>query len=131
MRELGRRFLRRFGPPLARSLARSWRIEVAGAERGEAVLGSGRAFLLLTWHEALLPVLWHHRNRGIAAVVSEANDGDSAKAQKNGSQFHRVILSRQQSGTLLLKPESVAMLSQAGRSIVANTLNDGNSICVT
>lgn len=31
--------------------------------------------MLLCWHDALLPVMWHHRNRGIAAVVSEARDG--------------------------------------------------------
>jgi lysophospholipid acyltransferase (LPLAT)-like uncharacterized protein len=31
--------------------------------------------VLLCWHDALLPVMWHHRNRGIAAVVSDARDG--------------------------------------------------------
>lgn len=76
MRDLGRIFLRWAGPPVARSLARSWRIEVVRPDRGEAVLASGRAYLLLTWHEALLPVLWHHRHRGIAALVSEARDGE-------------------------------------------------------
>lgn len=29
----------------------------------------------LMWHEALLPLLWHHRGLGIAIVVSAARDG--------------------------------------------------------
>ncbi len=34
-----------------------------------------RAHVFLLWHEALLPLLWHHRNQGVAIVVSEARDG--------------------------------------------------------
>ena len=76
MRELGRTLLHWAGPPLVRSLARTWRVDVIRPDRGAAVFGSGRAYLLLTWHEALLPILWHHRHCGIAAVVSEARDGE-------------------------------------------------------
>jgi lysophospholipid acyltransferase (LPLAT)-like uncharacterized protein len=76
VKELGRALLRWAGPPVARLLARSWRIEVVRPERGEGVFASGHAYLLLTWHEALLPVLWHHRHRGVAALVSEAHDGE-------------------------------------------------------
>jgi hypothetical protein len=71
-----RALARRLGPPVARSLARSWRMECLGEERWQAVLRSGRPYVLLCWHEALLPVMWHHRGRGIAAVVSEARDGE-------------------------------------------------------
>ena len=31
--------------------------------------------MFLLWHEALLPLLWHHRRQAIAIVVSEARDG--------------------------------------------------------
>lgn len=58
----------------ARILARSWRFQVIGEEAWEAVNGS--PYLLLCWHEALLPIMWHHRGRGIAAVISEARDGE-------------------------------------------------------
>ena len=61
---------------LARQLARSWRIQVIGGEEWDAVESSGAPYLLLCWHEALLPVMWHHRGRGIAAVISEAMDGE-------------------------------------------------------
>lgn len=63
------------GPPLMAALARSWRVEVRNPGIGEALLDSGAAFVLVSWHDALLPVLWHHRARQIAAVVSEARDG--------------------------------------------------------
>lgn len=36
---------------------------------------SDRPYVLLCWHDALLPVMWHHRHRGIRALVSEARDG--------------------------------------------------------
>ncbi len=34
-----------------------------------------RPHVFLLWHEALLPLLWQHRNQGVAIVVSEARDG--------------------------------------------------------
>lgn len=34
-----------------------------------------RSHVFLLWHEALLPLLWQHRNQGVAIVVSEARDG--------------------------------------------------------
>jgi lysophospholipid acyltransferase (LPLAT)-like uncharacterized protein len=63
------------GPILVRCLAWTWRIEVVAPERWTALLRSHRPYVLLSWHESLLPVLWHHRRRGIAALVSEARDG--------------------------------------------------------
>ena len=34
-----------------------------------------RPHVFLLWHEALLPLLWHHRNQAIMIVVSEAREG--------------------------------------------------------
>jgi len=51
-------------------------MQVVGEERWRTVVGQGAPFVLLSWHEALLPVLWHHRRLGIAALVSEARDGE-------------------------------------------------------
>jgi len=48
---------------------------VLGEEGWRRVEAGGRPYVLLCWHEALLPVMWHHRHRGIAALVSEARDG--------------------------------------------------------
>ena len=61
--------------PAVRILASSWRIEVVHEERWRALYQAHRPHVFLLWHEALLPLLWQHRNQGIAIVVSEARDG--------------------------------------------------------
>ncbi len=58
--------------PALRIVASSWRIQVVHEERWRE---AKRPHVFLLWHEALLPLLWQHRNQGIAIVVSEARDG--------------------------------------------------------
>lgn len=60
---------------LVSAVAASWRVEVAGGAAYRAARHDGEGFLFLLWHEALLPLLWHHRRQGVAIVVSEAQDG--------------------------------------------------------
>jgi lysophospholipid acyltransferase (LPLAT)-like uncharacterized protein len=64
-----------FGPATVRALARTWRLHVVGVDQARTAAERGRTYVLLCWHDALLPVMWHHRRRGITAVVSEARDG--------------------------------------------------------
>jgi lysophospholipid acyltransferase (LPLAT)-like uncharacterized protein len=61
--------------PAVRMLASSWRIQVVHEERWRVLYQAKRPHVFLLWHEALLPLLWQHRNQGIAIVVSEARDG--------------------------------------------------------
>jgi lysophospholipid acyltransferase (LPLAT)-like uncharacterized protein len=61
--------------PAVRALASSWRITVVHEERWWALHEARRPHVFLLWHEALLPLLWQHRNQGVAIVVSEARDG--------------------------------------------------------
>jgi lysophospholipid acyltransferase (LPLAT)-like uncharacterized protein len=61
--------------PLMRSLARTWRVETLNEERWRPLYRSGQSHVYLLWHEALLPLLWQHRNQGVAIVVSEAREG--------------------------------------------------------
>ena len=61
--------------PIMSLLARTWRIETVHAERWRAVAASGKPHVFLLWHDALLPLLWQHRGRGVTIVVSEAQDG--------------------------------------------------------
>ena len=61
--------------PAVRVLASSWRITVIHEERWRILRETKRPHVFLLWHEALLPLLWQHRNQGIAIVVSEARDG--------------------------------------------------------
>ena len=75
MKPLTRWLVTAVGPTLIRWVAWTWRIEVVRPERWSALVARGEPYVLLSWHEALLPVMWHHRRRGIAALISEARDG--------------------------------------------------------
>lgn len=61
--------------PALRVLATSWRIRTVAEERWRPLYAARRPHVFLLWHEALLPLLWHHRGQSIAIVVSEARDG--------------------------------------------------------
>ncbi len=61
--------------PAIRLLARTWRIRTEHEERWRALLAAGRTHVFLLWHEALLPLLWHHRGQNVVIVVSEAREG--------------------------------------------------------
>jgi lysophospholipid acyltransferase (LPLAT)-like uncharacterized protein len=61
--------------PLLKTLASSWRIRLDHEERWLELYRARRPHVFLLWHEALLPLLWQHRDQGIAIVVSEAREG--------------------------------------------------------
>ncbi|MGZ8392689.1 MAG: lysophospholipid acyltransferase family protein [Gemmatimonadales bacterium] len=61
--------------PAVRALASTWRFSVLHEERWRGLRDAKRPHVFLLWHEVLLPLLWHHRNQGVALVVSEARDG--------------------------------------------------------
>jgi lysophospholipid acyltransferase (LPLAT)-like uncharacterized protein len=58
-----------------RLLAGSWRVGTVHEERWRPLYEARRPHVFLLWHEALLPLLWHHRRQAIAIVVSENRDG--------------------------------------------------------
>jgi lysophospholipid acyltransferase (LPLAT)-like uncharacterized protein len=66
---------RMLAAPALRVLAASWRVRTIDEHRWRPLHEAGRPHVFLLWHEALLPLLWHHRRQGIAIVVSEARDG--------------------------------------------------------
>lgn len=74
-RKLPRRLAGLAGAPLVALLARTWRIETVHEDRWQALRDAARPHVFLLWHDALLPLLWHHRGRGVTIVVSEAQDG--------------------------------------------------------
>ena len=56
-----------------RALAATWRFRIEGAD----ALATARAcgpILFAPWHEALIPLVWHHRHRGITLVVGRHGD---------------------------------------------------------
>jgi len=64
------------GAPLLRALCGTWRVEIAGAGRLQAIDGAGRPFILATWHGRILPSVWFWRQRGMVVVISENFDGE-------------------------------------------------------
>ena len=66
----------RAGGLLIRLLARTWRIRVVGDEGFRAFRAAGDPVVLTLWHGHLLPLLWQHRNEGIAILISEHRDGE-------------------------------------------------------
>jgi hypothetical protein len=62
--------------PVLSLLARTWRIELTGSHQAwRSLADSRKPYVLLAWHEALLPLLWHHRKRNMTIVVSEGREG--------------------------------------------------------
>jgi lysophospholipid acyltransferase (LPLAT)-like uncharacterized protein len=66
----------RIGVLVLRLLALTWRVRFVN----EAVVRDLRArrqqFIYVLWHGQLLPLLWAHRRRGIAVMISEHQDGE-------------------------------------------------------
>jgi lysophospholipid acyltransferase (LPLAT)-like uncharacterized protein len=61
--------------PLVSALARTWRVETLHEEHWRGLVEAKQPHVFLLWHDALLPLLWRHRGRGVTIVVSEAQDG--------------------------------------------------------
>ena len=66
----------RLGAAVLRLLALTWRIRVENGAESSAAHAAGRRVIYALWHGELLPLLWHHRDRGIAVVISEHRDGE-------------------------------------------------------
>src|SRR6185312_12085232 len=66
---------RALAAPAVKLLAASWRIRTVDEDRWRPLYQARRPHVFLLWHEALLPLLWHHRRQAITIVVSEARDG--------------------------------------------------------
>ncbi|MEP6687264.1 MAG: lysophospholipid acyltransferase family protein [Gemmatimonadales bacterium] len=67
--------VRMLAAPALRVLAASWRIRTVDEHRWRPLYDARRPHVFLLWHEALLPLLWHHRRQSIAIVVSAAREG--------------------------------------------------------
>jgi lysophospholipid acyltransferase (LPLAT)-like uncharacterized protein len=57
-------------------IARTWRFRAVNADGYAAERAAGRAVVLVLWHGEMLPLLYYHRNREIAVLVSEHGDGE-------------------------------------------------------
>jgi len=66
----------RAGTALIRLLAMTWRVRAENDAELIAARAADRRIIYMLWHGELLPLLWHHRGRKIAVVISEHRDGE-------------------------------------------------------
>ena len=64
------------GGVVLRLVARTWRIRQINRGPTQALRDAGQPVILVLWHGALLPLLWHHRRQGVAVLISEHGDGE-------------------------------------------------------
>jgi hypothetical protein len=65
-----------FGTAALRLLAATWRVRFVNARVVEELRSRRQPFLYVLWHGQLLPLIWTHRARDIAIMVSEHRDGE-------------------------------------------------------
>ena len=66
----------RLGGGVLRLLARTWRVRFVNPDTIPGVHRGGARVIYVLWHGQLLPLLWAHRERGVAIMVSEHSDGE-------------------------------------------------------
>lgn len=66
----------RIGALALRTLARTWRIRVIGAEGLRAERAAHRPVIFVLWHGQMLPLLYQHRSEGVRILISEHRDGE-------------------------------------------------------
>jgi lysophospholipid acyltransferase (LPLAT)-like uncharacterized protein len=64
------------GTLFLRALASTWRVRFTNAELRAALDDRRQPFIYVLWHGELLPLLWAHRGRGVAIMISEHSDGE-------------------------------------------------------
>lgn len=64
------------GGTAIRALAATWRFRTIGEETMHRLRAEQTPILFTLWHGQMLPLLWHHRDQGVAVLVSEHEDGE-------------------------------------------------------
>ncbi|MBV9879694.1 MAG: lysophospholipid acyltransferase family protein [Gemmatirosa sp.] len=64
------------GVPFVRALAATWRVREVGRDGWNRRRAEGRPSIIALWHGQLLALLSHHRDLGVAVLVSEHRDGE-------------------------------------------------------
>ncbi len=109
--------VRAIGVPVVGALARSWRRVPVGENYHGALVG--RPHVLLFWHEALLPLLWHHRGEEITIIVSQGRDGTSLAQLAERLGFRMIRGSSSRGGVWALR-QAIAELRD-GRAVAFAT----------
>ncbi|MEO8195038.1 MAG: lysophospholipid acyltransferase family protein [Gemmatimonadales bacterium] len=115
---LGARLSMLAGGSAIRALAATWRYRTVGEETLNRLRTEKTPILFTLWHGEMLPLLWHHRDQGVAVLVSEHKDGEII-ARILGWMGYALIRGSTSRG--------------AGRALlgIVRTLREGNDVAVT
>ena len=106
------------GGGVIRALAATWRYRILDDEPVTRLRRSKTPIVFTLWHGQMLPLLWHHRDQGVAILVSEHQDGEviARILQIMGYRLVRGSTSR-----------------GAGRALIGlvRTLKEGNDVAIT
>jgi len=69
-------WIARLGTLLVRLLALTWRVRYVNVEAVQDLRARKEPFIYILWHGQLLPLLWTHRDREVAVMISEHRDGE-------------------------------------------------------
>ena len=112
------RWIVRAGVLVIRALAMTWRYRVVNGGVITDARAAKRPIIFSLWHGQMLPLLYHHRDEGVAILISEHRDGEiiARIAESLGYATVRGSTSR-----------------GAGRALIGlvRTLNAGTDIAVT
>ena len=64
------------GGNVLRALSKTWRYRAIGDAPVKEFRKNKTPILFALWHGQMLPLLWYHRDQGVAIVVSEHTDGE-------------------------------------------------------
>lgn len=103
------------GTHFLRALARTWRVCEVGREGWRARRAAGQPTVLALWHGQMLPLLAHHRDEGVAVLVSEHRDGEIIARVVRAFGFATVRGSTSRSGARALL--ELAAVLRAGREV--------------
>lgn len=70
------RWAARIGPIMVRTLARTWRIVAINQHGFQERRRAGQPVIFAFWHSQMLPLLWQHRDEGVAVLISQHSDGE-------------------------------------------------------
>ena len=64
------------GVSAIRGLAMTWRYRAVNESTVTRLRSAKQPIVFTLWHGHMLPLLWYHRNQGVAVLVSEHSDGE-------------------------------------------------------
>lgn len=70
------RWAGRLGPAVVGLLARTWRIRTINPQSFQSRRVGAQPVIFAFWHANMLPLLWQHRDEGVAVLISTHADGE-------------------------------------------------------